>query len=106
MIGRMAYLLERVDFIIFANERQNAMRLFGRGRDPEALQGTSLQHPRQPRKPCAIHVVCDLLWAVGGDLAEPVDQLGVAATLLDRHRQMSAYDPKADISWPAVTQVR
>ena len=31
-----------------------------------------------------IYVVCNLLWAVGGDFTEPVDQLGIAATLLDQ----------------------
>jgi hypothetical protein len=34
MIGRMACLLGRVDFIIFANKRQNVVRLFGRRSRP------------------------------------------------------------------------
>ena len=46
-----------------------------------------LQHPRQigtPRTAWIVHVVCNLLGAVGGDFTEPVDQLGIAATLLDQ----------------------
>ena len=46
-----------------------------------------LQHFRQigtPRTAWIVHVVRNLLWAVGGDFTEPVDQLSIAATLLDQ----------------------
>jgi len=40
----------------------------------------ALQHPRQVRKASAawiVHIVRLLLWAVGGDFVEPIDQLAV-----------------------------
>jgi hypothetical protein len=46
-----------------------------------------LQHLRQVRAPSAaliIHIVSRLFRAVGGDLVQPVDDLRIAATLIDQ----------------------
>jgi hypothetical protein len=47
---------------------------------------SSLQHPRQigaPRSTLIVPIGRRLLWAVGGDLSEPVGELGITATLLN-----------------------
>ena len=49
-----------------------------------------LQHSRQiraPRTAWVIHVVRNLLWAVGCDFIEPVDQLGIAASVVNQPLQ-------------------
>ena len=78
MIGRMARLLGRVDSIIFANKRQNVMISLVAGRGPEALQGASLQHPRQiwaPRRTLIAPIAGEFFRTVGGDFVGPIDEL-------------------------------
>jgi hypothetical protein len=38
---------------------------------------------RTLRPALTVHAVRDLLWAVGSDLIEPIDDLGIAATLMN-----------------------
>ena len=45
-----------------------------------------LQHPRQilaPRTARIIHFACNLLRAFGGQFIEPIDDLAIAATLIE-----------------------
>jgi hypothetical protein len=53
----------------------------------------ALQHHRQlwaPRTAWVVHVVRNVLWAVGGKPIEPIDHLGIAATGINQAAQAIA----------------
>jgi hypothetical protein len=60
------------------------------GQTPTAFSLPQLQHPRQiwaPRTAWVIHVTSNLLRAGGCEFIKPIDELGIAATVLDEAMQ-------------------